>query len=441
MCSSHYIVILGSIHGLAGIPSILLPNIMQWRGRKFAFIAACLVTVVGWITAYTAQSAAALLVAESFHGLGTNSILAVSYLSISEMISPEYRHAYMQMYAVLQTLTMAMNGLMTQYVNWRTISVIMCAPMLVAIPVACMWPESPYWLAIKGEFDKCEEAFTWLRGVDDISKKELKDLVNAQKENIAACKKKSKKSSKQIWSTITRRDFYLPSLHSFVLQYLFYWSGNYVILIYSIELIQKSTQNENAALFGGFIMNLLLCFGIVTSIVLNRLFNKKTILLWCTSFVVVSMLSASVVTFLQSVDVLSKRSSLCLYCLIAYMIANGIGIVPIAYNIAIEIMPVKHRGIGGALIVVCSCVLHSTSLKISPYLFLYIDLWGTFLFYTINSLFCGIFIWKFVPETKDKTLQEIEDYYMYGGYKMGHVLDEYFEDPDQGEEMLPINKC
>ncbi|KOB74230.1 Sugar transporter [Operophtera brumata] len=410
---------------------------MQWRGRKIAFIAACLVTVLGWITAYTAESAAALLVAESFHGLGTNSVIVTSYLIICEMISPEYRHAYMQMYAVLQTFAMAMNGLMTQYVNWRTISVIMCAPMLIAIPIAFMWPESPYWLAINGEFDKCEETFSWLGGEADISKNELKGHLNSQKGNIY--KEQSKMSCKRILSTITRRDFYLPSLHMFLLQYLFYWSGSYVILIYSVELIQRSTQNKNAAFFGGFITNLSLCFGIVTGIVLNRLFNKKTILLWFTSIGVVSMLCASLVTFLQSVDVLPKSSSLCLYCLILFMIANGV-IVPIAFNIAIEIMPLKHRSIGGALIVACSCVLHYTSLKISPYLFLYIDLWATFICYTLNSLCCGLFIWKFVPETKNKSLQEIEDFYMYGGYKRRHVMDEYFEDLDQGEEMLAITK-
>ncbi|KOB74225.1 Sugar transporter, partial [Operophtera brumata] len=404
---------IGAIHGLAGIPSILMPTIMQWRGRKFSFIAACLVSIAGWILAYTAKTATVILISESFHGLGSNSIYAVTCLSITEMMAPEHRDTFIQLYYIFLSMTMAINGLLTQYLHWKTISIIMCVPMILALLIACAWPESPYWLAYKGEYGKCEQAFRWLRGTDALSKKELQEIINTQRGNVTARKTKN---VKYFWNTITSRDFYIPCVHVFVLEFLVQGIGCIILLIYSIELFQKATGNNSIAFFGGFIVNVIQLLGVVLSIVLNRYFKKNTILLGSIFGAVVALLSASFVSYLQSVGTLSSESLACLFCLIIYMISTSIGVIPVAYPVASALMPVKHRGIGGVFYVTNTCLLHTLALKLAPYLFIYIHLYGTFILFAMNGVICGLVIWKFIPETKGKTLQEIENYYVYGKF-------------------------
>ncbi|KOB72935.1 Sugar transporter [Operophtera brumata] len=404
---------IGSIHGLAGIPSIMMPAIMQWKGRKFAFISACLVSIIGWVLAYAANNSLTVLISESFHGLGNNSLLAVSLLSISEMVSPKFRSVSMVSFHVVQSFGMALVAILGRYLHWKTVSWIMCLPVLVALLMGLMWPESPSWLAYKGRFEKCEQAFVWLRGTDEFSKKELHELISSQKENMKLDKNHTSGFKLQ---TLLRRDFYLPSLHMFVLLCLTYWSGVLVILIYSVEMIQRATRNENAAFFGSILMNSIMFVCVGTSAVLIKRFSNKSVLLLSIICTVVSLLCFSVVNYIQSIEMISKDSLVCLYLLAAYMIASSLGVLPIVFTVAAELMPVKHRGLGGALYVIFTCILHATSLKAAPYLFLYINLWGTLLLYAVNTTICGLIIWKFIPETKGRTLQEIEDYYVHGNF-------------------------
>ncbi|XP_073952951.1 facilitated trehalose transporter Tret1-like [Choristoneura fumiferana] len=53
--------------------------------------------------------------------------------------------------------------------------------------------------------------------------------------------------------------------------------------------------------------------------------------------------------------------------------------------------------------------IHSTILKISPFIFKTCDMHGTFLFFGISFSICIYLFYAFLPETKDKTLQEIEN--------------------------------
>ncbi|KOB72931.1 Sugar transporter [Operophtera brumata] len=390
-----------------------MPAIMQWKGRKFAFISACLVSIMGWVLAYAANNSLTVLISESFHGLGNNSLLAVSLLSISEMVSPKFRSVSMVSFHVVQSFGMALVAILGRYLHWKTVSWIMCLPVLVALLMGLMWPESPSWLAYKGRFEKCEQAFIWLRGTDEFSKRELHELISSQKENMKLDKSHTSGFKLQ---TLLRRDFYLPSLHMFVLLCLTYWSGSLVIVIYSVEIIKTATHNENAAFFCNILANSILFVFSGLSAVLIRRFPNKSVLLFSITGTIVSLLCFSIVSYMQSIEMISKDSLVCLYLLVAYMIASTLGVLPIVFTVAAELMPVKHRGLGGALYVIFTCILHATSLKSAPYLFLYINLWGTLLLYAINATICGLIIWKCVPETKGRTLGELEDFYVHGNF-------------------------
>lgn len=297
----------------------------------------------------------------------------------------------------------------------RTISVVMLIPIVIALVISCVWPESPSWLACRGDFDKCEQAFNWLTGVDDESKLELKELITAQKENITT-KTKTTMTIRELWNKITRRDFYMPSLHIFVLMNMLYGSGGDFVMVYFLELIEKSTQNQDAVFYAGIVLYVIITTGcIITNFTVMR-FKNKTVLLSSTSGVILSLISICVVTYLQSIGIVAKDSLLCMYCLIGYMTFNSLGMNALVFYIGAELMPVKHRNIGGALYIIINCGLYALTLKISPYLIEYIGMWGTFMIFTLNAILCALFILKHVPETKGRTLQELEDFYMLGKF-------------------------
>jgi hypothetical protein len=40
---------------------------------------------------------------------------------------------------------------------------------------------------------------------------------------------------------------------------------------------------------------------------------------------------------------------------------------------------------------------------------------GTFLIFLVICLACALFVWRMLPETKDKTLEEIGEFWLKGG--------------------------
>ncbi|KAJ0180176.1 hypothetical protein K1T71_004767 [Dendrolimus kikuchii] len=398
---------IGSIHGFASIPSILMPSLMQWKGRKLSFLFSCLLVAIGWILAYTAQSISTILISESFHGLGSQCVLIVSYCSMSEFLSPKFRNICISAFGIWQSSGIAAIAIIGQYGHWKTSALIMLIPIALGMLIAWLvWPESPSWLALQGRYKECETTFKWLRGDGEKANKELLELIQARKED-------DKRES--LYKSIARRDFYIPVGLMFLLLSSAYWSGFMVLIVYSHLIVKKTTNDNNLVHYSTIALNILLILGNTNCTILMKRMNNKTLnLIGCVG-VLLSSFFCFTVTLLQNIGVLTY-SVLCLCGLAIYIFVEMGFLLPSACVIAMEITAVKYRGIGGALFVVFSSLLHFSSLKLAPYMFEYMNLWGTFLVYFINTAVSCLIIWKFVPETRNKTLQELEDYFNHGKF-------------------------
>ncbi|XP_045488246.1 sugar transporter ERD6-like 2 [Pieris rapae] len=405
---------IASVHGLAGVPSLLIPYIMQQYGRKFGFHICCLLVILGWIIIYFARNATTIIVGESFQGLGAKSLLVVSYLTIGEMVDPKYRNILMLFYNINQTVGVTLVHVMGKFFHWKTISLTMIMPIATGFLLSCSWPESPAWLALKGRFDECKKSFIWLRGTDEDAITEMNALLDSQIGNI---NKKPKETNtiealKEIWSNITSRDFYLPSFHMFMLLSVYYWSGNLVFLVYAMNMVENVTKDEESAYIGMVVMDCVTLLGNSTAYIFFKYYNNKPVLLFSGIGSAVFLLASSIVSYLQFLEIVSDDSLLCLYFLIGFMIASSLGIYTTPYVMSSEIMPLQHRGMGGSLMVIIICSSYSFTLKIAPYLVMYLKLHGTFLLYSVTLSVCLVWVWKFVPETKNRTLQSIEENYL-----------------------------
>ncbi|KAF9415087.1 hypothetical protein HW555_007177, partial [Spodoptera exigua] len=397
---------IGSVHGIAGLPSVFLPFIMQNQGRRFAFILSCLFIMSGWIITYLAQNIATLIIGECFHGLGTNCLITTTFLSITEMVSPIYRNSCLLLYGAVQAFGISSAGILGRYLHWKTIGIIMGSPVLVALLIGFAWPESPSWLAYKRRFSECEKCFVKLRGTDADSKKELKALLNTQREDV-----KKTSGFQDLRKTIVSRDFYVPALHTCVLLNVLYWCGGMPVIIYSSDMIIKISGKMNVEV--KLFMDIVFFVGYIIATVLVRYFSSKKVMLFSLIGTTTCMMGAAIFSYLS----VNLNADFALYCLMAFQSFLCLGSSCIGFSLTSEIMPVKYRGLGGSLYVVLICIFHSSCLKAYPYLCLFLNIWGVFLIYAIYGTFSIVFIWKYVPDTTHRTLKEIEDYYAFGCFK------------------------
>lgn len=111
-----------------------------------------------------------------------------------------------------------------------------------------------------------------------------------------------------------------------------------------------------------------------------------------------------------------------LAALLMYFFTSTFGFLTMPFAMIGEVYPAKHRGIMGGL-TACFCYSFSfVSVKSYPMMVRTLGRSGLFLSFSIISLIGTLFVIIFLPETKGKTLQEIEALFVSKKSKPEKVL-------------------
>jgi MFS transporter, SP family, galactose:H+ symporter len=100
--------------------------------------------------------------------------------------------------------------------------------------------------------------------------------------------------------------------------------------------------------------------------------------------------------------------------LMSYVGFFAIGLGPVFWLMIAEIYPLRVRGLAMS---VATVVNWATNLLVALTFLSLVDLLGrpvTFWLYAVFSAGAFVFTWRLVPETKGKTLEEIEAYWLHG---------------------------
>ena len=112
----------------------------------------------------------------------------------------------------------------------------------------------------------------------------------------------------------------------------------------------------------------------------------------------------------------SKISWLSILCLVLFNLAFALAWGPIPWLVMSEIFPLKARGPASSLATLSNWLLSFVVTKTYSSLALKLTIQGTFWFYSGCSLLGFVFVFFVMPETKGKTLEEIEAMFNKGGH-------------------------
>ncbi|XP_059140781.1 proton myo-inositol cotransporter-like, partial [Physella acuta] len=100
--------------------------------------------------------------------------------------------------------------------------------------------------------------------------------------------------------------------------------------------------------------------------------------------------------------------------LMLFVLGFAPGAGPMPWTINAEIYPMWCRGVANSLATTCNWVCNSIVTASFPFMIANFTAWGTFLLFAVICAIAAVFVLIFVPETKDKTLEEIEILFMTG---------------------------
>ena len=289
--------------------------------------------------------------------------------------------------------------------NWR---LMLGAPFIPAVPLLVgiyFCPESPRWYMKKGRFADAWKAMSVLR-YDEIQVARDIFYIGTQLEIEERLVSKSNVLSRfaQLFTIPRVRRANLAAFTVMLAQQL---CGINIIAFYSTSIFKESGLTEFRAMIGSFgfgLVNWLFAFPAFWTI---DTFGRRSLLLFTFPQMFWTLLGAGLCTLIPQ-DMGDVRTGLvCLFVfLFAAFYSPGEGPVPFTYSA--ECYPLSHRetGMGFA---VATCLFWAAVLGTSfPFLLHEAKPVGAFGVYAGFNVVAFVLIFLFVPETMQRTLEELD---------------------------------
>ncbi|KOB65105.1 Sugar transporter, partial [Operophtera brumata] len=395
-----------SIYGFTAMPWVVIICIFTRKyGRKIPFSIVSLNTISYYCLMYFSVNTTQILISVIMQGMNHASNMTLSVIVVTEYASPKYRGAFLAFKSATLFWGIWVANAMGTFFYWKYI------PLLgIFLSIFCFtvlfWPESPQWLASKGRFEECVSAHRWLRGTDSKAEKELKQLIQSQTDSI---KSREIPNSDNIVKLFSRKEFHKPMLLSVLMMMQYHFSGKVVCMVYSIDIIRKITDSESAAYTGMLILDGVTVTGMYFGCYLSKILKRRQLFFSTCTLGILFLFILSLYLYLVDLKVLTENRILTIFLFTIFSVSISCGPMILSTSIYGELTPLRYKSSCTMISALVFVILTSVFLKLFPLIARTVNMSGVFLIYAISSLIVTSILFKYLPETKDRTLQEIED--------------------------------
>lgn len=379
-------------------------------GRKKILVLSAIIFASSSVGAALAGSYLTLVVWRMLAGIGIGLTSLITPLYIAEMAPPEVRGKLVSVNQLAITIgifivyfinaAIASGSSQAWNVNsgWRWmmgVGVIPSALFLLALIPA---GESPRWLHQHG---KADAALAVLKKVESNEQDAQDQLTEIEK-------------SEKIVNDTRFRDLFnktwLPVLIIGVLLALFQqFSGSNAIMYYAPEIFKGAGFGQNGAFMATVSIGVINMVITIVSLGLVDRVGRKKLLGWGSFAMSMCLLVVAICFFVHA------SAALTLTFVLLAIASYAISLAPVTWILLSEMFPSRIRG---RAMSICTVVLWLSDFVLSytfPILTQNIGEGWTFMLYVVVTLVSAIFVWKMLPETKGKSLEEIELYWQQRG--------------------------
>ena len=276
--------------------------------------------------------------------------------------------------------------------SWRWMFATASIPSIALFVALFFVPESPRWLVEK---KRNKEALTVLSRINGslAGEEELRNIEQTVAEESGTLA--------ELFEPGFRRALWI-AISLAVLQQI---TGINTVLFYGAIIFKQQVghQTANSAIFANVIVGLVNAIATLVALWIIDRAGRKPLLMFSTAIMAVSQAGLGL-AFLAH----SPSSTLVLTMMLFCVAAFAVGLGPVVWVLLAEIFPTRIRGRAmsiATLALWCACTLLTMTFltltsAVSPT--------GAFLIYGGFCVVTFVIVWRAVPETKGKTLEEIE---------------------------------
>ncbi|HET7578123.1 MAG TPA: sugar porter family MFS transporter [Bacillales bacterium] len=372
------------------------PTSDRW-GRRRVVLFIAIVYIIGALGAAFSADAAMLVISRIVIGLAVGGSTALVPLYLSEMAPTHIRGRLASLNQLMITI-----GILVAYIidfifspieGWRWMLGLAVVPAIALVIGVAFMPESPRWLIKRKREDEARDVMKLTRQENEIES-EIHEIKETEKIEEDAM-------------TILKASWLRPMLVAGIGLAVFQqFIGINAIIYYAPTIFSKAGLGDATSILstvGIGIVNVLLTFVAIATI--DKVGRKK-LMLWGNVGMVISLVVLACVLFFAGLT--SSTAWITVIFLGIFIVFFAATWGPAVWVMLPELFPLKARGAGTGI---TTLFLSAGNLVVSllfPILLGAIGIAWVFLIFAALGILAFIFVAAFVPETKGRSLEEIE---------------------------------
>lgn len=406
-------------------------------GRKLGMI---LITVIMFLAAIlggiptVAKSPECLIISRALVGLHCGISISLASLYLAEISPKKIRgaigtcHQLFITVGILWSMIMGLPEITGTWNLWPVCFAFNAVPALTCLVLFPLCPESPRFLLIKkNDEDGAKKALQKLRGYHDVED-EIEEM------RVEARKASSVKTF-TLKQLLTTPDLKLPIIIAIVCQVAQQWSGINAVMSYSVFIFKQANVPEDSIPYVIVVQGAINVLATIVAVPLMEKAGRRPLLLFPMCGMVVSFIVLTIcLNLLNNPDFADSKQTLAIICIIVmmtYVIGFALGLGPIPFIVVSEIFRQEPRAAAMSFSLafnwICNFILMLTFRFIQKGIEEY-----AYVIFVVILIASIVFIFFFVPETKNRSFDDIAASIAFGRQGKKPAFGE------NGEEMQPM---
>ena len=406
---------------VGSIVGVLFAGILSDKlGRKLTMVISAVLFSTSALGCALCADFTQLVIYRIIGGVGIGVVSIVSPLYISEVSVAQYRGRLVSLYQLAvtvgflgaylvnyQLLAWAESGtqLSVDWLNkvfitevWRGMLGMETLPAILFFIIIFFIPESPRWLIVRGKD---------LKAVNILER--IYNSITEANSQLKETKSVLTSETRSEWSLLMKPGIFRAVIIGVCIAILGQFMGVNAVLYYGPSIFENAGLSGGDSLFYQVLVGLVNTLTTVLALVIIDKVGRKKLVYYGVSGMVVSLILIGL--YFLFGDSLGVSSLFLLVFFLFYVFCCAVSICAVVFVLLSEMYPTKVRGL--AMSIAGFALWIGTYLigQLTPWMLQNLTPAGTFFLFALMCVPYMLIVWKLVPETTGKSLEEIERYW------------------------------